>query len=299
MNSPTVKQLRYFTRLEKLGHFGKAADACFISQSAFSTAIQELESILGTQLVDRTNKKITITRIGKEIAAQARLILMDIDGLMQIANESNEPLSGNLRLGIIPTIAPFLLPKILPLLRAEYPKLKLYLQEDTTQRIYEELMTGELDVLIIAMPFALRNVESMVLFKDPFMLAYRKGSKFIKAKQYLITQLKPESILLLEDAHCMRGHALSACKIRNLNMVSRFDASSLLTLIEMVDVDIGITFLPEMAKNFPMLLNTNIETRPLGVGSHREVGIVWRKGSAKVKEFRMLGKFIKKHRKGT
>ena len=278
-------------------HFGKAAEACFVSQSAFSVAIRELESTLGVQLFDRTNKRVTITAMGQEIIVQARLVVRDLEALVDMTRVSNEPFSGKLRLGIIPTISPFLLPKILPQLRSHFPQLQLFLQEDTTQRVYEKLMSGALDLILIAFPYELRNVEKMTLFKDPFLLAYKKGSKFIEAQKVTADHLESESILLLEDGHCLREHALSACKIRNLNKVSHFAASSLLTLIEMVEADLGVTYLPEMAKGSPMLKNTNIQTQAMPKSSHREIGLIWRKGTARSKEFKMLGEFIKKNRK--
>ena len=296
MNLPTVKQLRYLIELEKHGHFGKAAEACFVSQSAFSVAIRELESTLGTQLFDRTNKSVTITAIGQEIVVQARLVIRDLEALMDMAQVSSEPLSGKLRLGVIPTISPFLLPKILPQLRSHFPQLQLFLQEDTTQRVYERLMSGELDLILIAFPYELRNVEKMKLFNDQFLLAYKAGSQFIDAQKVTVDRLQAESILLLEDGHCLRDHALSACKIRNLNKVSHFAASSLLTLIEMVEADLGVTYLPEMAKDSPMLKNTNIKTQAMPKSSHREIGLIWREGSARGEEFKMLGEFIKKNK---
>lgn len=296
MNSPTIKQLRYFLALEKHTHFGKAAEACFVSQSAFSVAIRELESTLGVQLFDRTNKSVTITSMGQEIVVQARLVVRDLEALMDMAQVSSEPLSGKLMLGVIPTISPFLLPKILPQLRTDFPQLQLYLQEDTTQRVYEKLMSGELDLILIAFPYELRNVEKMKLFNDQFLLAYKKDSQFIASQKITVDHLQSESILLLEDGHCLRDHALSACKIRNLNKVSHFAASSLLTLIEMVEADLGVTYLPEMAKDSPLLKNTNIKTQALPKTSHREIGLIWRKGSTRGKEFKMLGEFIQKYR---
>lgn len=296
MNLPTFKQLRYLIALAEHMHFGKAAEACFVSQSAFSVAIRELESTLGVQLFDRTNKRVTITAMGQEIVIQSRLVVRDLEGLVDIARVSNEPLSGKLRLGVIPTISPFLLPKVLPQLRSHFPQLKLFLQEDTTQRVYDKLMSGELDIILIALPYELRNVEKMTLFNDQFLLAYKKGSKFIETQKITVDQLQTDSILLLEDGHCLREHTLSACKIRNLNKVSHFAASSLLTLIEMVEADLGVTYLPEMAKDSPMLKNTNIKTQAMPRSSHREIGLIWRKGTARKKEFKMLGDFIKKNR---
>lgn len=289
MNSPTLKQLRYFIALDKHQHFGNAAKACFVSQSAFSVAIKELESQLGAQLVDRTNKSVTITRSGREVANHARLCLRDIEYLSEIAQSNQKPLSGQLNLGIIPTIAPFVLPDLLPRLRKDFPELKLYLREDTTRNLHELLLEGELDLILIALPFKLSNVEIMPLFKDRFYMACHKNSKLINPTNYSLKKLPKESVILLEDGHCLRDHALSACKIRNQDTVSRFAASSLLTLVSMVDSDIGITYLTEMAQNSSLLQNTEIQTHPLNKNSYREIGLAWRKGSARAEEFALLG----------
>jgi len=213
MPLPTIKQLRYFIALEKHQHFGKAAKACFVSQSAFSVAIKELESQLGAQLVDRTNKSVTITLTGREIANHARHCLRDIEYLTEVAQNNQKPLSGRLNLGVIPTIAPFILPSLLPKVRSEYPDLKLYLREDTTQASHDLLIDGELDLILIALPYKLSNVEVLPLFKDNFLLA---------------------------------------CHIQN----------------------------------------TDISTYPLDKKSYREIGLAWRKGSAREKEFKLLGKTI-------
>ncbi len=295
MNLPTIKQLRYFVALEKKQHFGKAAESCFVSQSAFSVAIRELESLLGTQLVDRTNKTVTITRVGKEIASHANRCLRDLEYLTSIAKSNDEPLSSRLTLGAIPTIAPFILPELVPQLRDAHPDLQLYLTEDTTLNLYTQLMDGDLDLLLIALPYKLAGVEVMSLFKDEFVLACRKNTELIDPEKYNHTDLPTESIILLEDGHCLRDHALSACHIRNQDTVNRFAASSLLTLIEMVDSDLGITYLTEMTKDSTMLKHTNIKTWPLEENSYREIGLVWRKNSSQAEEFRLLGEFIKKH----
>jgi len=289
MNLPTIKQLRYFVALEKHKHFGNAAKSCFVSQSAFSVAIKELEKHLGAQLVDRSNKSVTITRTGREIANHARHCLRDLEYLAEVAHSDQKPLTGRLNLGIIPTIAPFILPKLLPKLRKQYPDLQLYLREDTTQSSHASLIEGELDLILIALPYKLSNVEIMPLFKDHFSLACHKNTKLLDPKKYSLANLPKESVLLLEDGHCLRDHALSACKIRNQDTVSRFAASSLLTLISMVDSDIGITYLTEMAKNSSLLHNTDVKTYPLDKKSYREIGLAWRKGSAREEEFKMLG----------
>jgi len=289
---PTVKQLRYFTALAEHGHFGQAAEACFVSQSAFSTAIRELENLLETQLVDRTNRQVTITRVGQEVEVQARLVLRDLEALVEIAGERREPLTGDLRLGVIPTIAPFMLPGVLPKLRKAFPKLTLFLHEGQTATIHEKLLDGDLDLLLLALPWDLRSVETLPLFDDRFFLAYREGTERVDPENYRFNRLDADSILLLEDGHCLREHALAACKLRDSRKIRRFAASSLLTLVEMVDADLGITFLPEMAQGSLMLRNTRVRMQPLDERSHRTIGLAWRKGSGRAEEFRALGKFL-------
>ena len=290
---PTTKQLRYFVALEQYEHFGKAADACFVSQPAFSVAIKELENILNIQLVDRTNKNVTVTNLGRDIARQARVVLRDLDDMVDIAKGNQAPLTGQLKLGVIPTIAPFLLPKLLPALRKSFPALKLYLKEDLTDRVYERLMEGELDLILIALPYELRNVSEMPLFDDHFFLAHHHKSTLLDPAHYNLNSLPSDSILLLEDGHCLRDHAWSACNIKNADKVSNITATSLLTLVQMVDADLGITYLPEMAVNSALLKNTRIKTIALDSGSFRQIGLVWRKASTRHDEFTMLGNFIR------
>lgn len=292
---PTTKQLRYFVALEQHEHFGKAAESCFVSQPAFSVAIKELENMLNIQLVDRTNKNVTVTSLGRDIARQARVVLRDLEDMVDIARGNQAPLTGQLKLGVIPTIAPFLLPKLLPALRKSYPELKLYLKEDLTDRVYERLMDGELDLILIALPYELRNVTDMPLFDDHFFLAHHQHSAFVDPARYNMNALPTDSILLLEDGHCLRDHALSACNIKNADKVSSITATSLLTLVQMVDADLGITYLPEMAVKSPLLKNTRINTIAMDDSSYRQIGLVWRKASTRSVEFEMLGNFIKRH----
>ena len=296
MKLPTIKQLRYFVALTETEHFGRAAEACFVSQSAFSNAIQELEALLEVQLVDRTNRSVTITAMGQQLATQARLCLRDVESLVEMARGQREPLTGELHLGVIPTIAPFLLPAALPRLRRKYPKLQLYLHEDQSQRIYDRLMDGELDVILLAFPYDMRGVATLPLFKDRFALAYRQGTERVDPNNYRFSRLDSDSILLLEDGHCLRDHALAACKIRNTQKVRRIGASSILTLVEMVDADLGITFLPEMARDSLILKNTRVRLQPLEENAFRTIGLAWRKGTDREEEFRMLGDFFAQDR---
>lgn len=290
---PTVKQLRYLVALDKENHFGRAATACFVSQSAFSIAIKELEKTLNCQLVDRTNKSVTITAIGQEIVSQARLCIRDIEYLVELASENQGVLSGNLALGIIPTIAPFLLPKVVPKLRKQLPNLQLYLREGLTAQLYTRLIKGELDAIILALPYKLKNTEFQILFKDKFKLACRKNSVLVDPEHYQLNRLNSDSVILLEEGHCLRDHALAACHLHQQEKINRFSATSLSTLIQMVDSDLGITYLPEMAEHSGLLKGTKVKMYPLKENSYREIALLWRKGTARAKEFRELATMIK------
>jgi LysR family hydrogen peroxide-inducible transcriptional activator len=296
LHLPTLKQLRYFVTLVEEGHFGRAATACHVSQSAFSVAIRELETLLDVQLVDRTRKKVTITATGRELVAQARLVLRDAEALVAAARPLAGPLAGRLNLGVIPTIAPFLLPAFLPPLHRAYPRLELYLREEQTARLLDALLAGELDVVLMALPYDVPHAEVLTLFRDPFRLACREGTARVDPENYRFTRLQRDSVLLLEDGHCLRDHALAACRIRQTEKVSRFAASSLLTLVQMVEADLGITYLPAMAEGSTLLRDTRVRTYPLDAGAYRDIGLVWRRGSARGEEFRSLGKFIAGHR---
>ncbi len=293
VNLPTVKQLRYLIALEKHLHFGKAAESCFVTQSAFSVAIKELESILNTSLVDRTNRSVVFTSTGTLVAQQARLAIFDLEGIIDIAKSNQEPLSGPLKMGVIPTIAPFLLPRILPVIRKRFPKLELYLKEEQTHRIHQLLLDGDLDILLLALPMNLTNTESISMFNDPFKLAFRKGTELIDPNNFSPNKLNKESILLLEDGHCLRDHAMSACNISKKEKISKFSANGLYTLIQMVDSDLGITFVPEMAVESGLLKQTKVMTADLKEKSYREIGLAWRKSSVRKEEFKLLADVIR------
>jgi LysR family hydrogen peroxide-inducible transcriptional activator len=295
MSLPTVKQIQYFLALAEHEHFGRAAAASFVSQSAFSAAIKELEATLGVQLVDRTNRSVTVTAMGQRIAAQARHCVEALEELVEIAHGQRNPLEGELRLGVIPTIAPFVLPTLLPSLRQRYPKLRALLTEAQTVPLHESLLNGELDVLLLALPFELRGTETKALFDDRFLLAFREGTALIDAGRYRLESVPAETVLLLGEGHCLRGHALEACRLRGTDKLSPVSATSLLTLVEMVDADLGITFLPEMAVGSTLLAHTQLRLQPIPGGGERTIGLAWRKGSARVAEFALLGEFIAAH----
>ncbi len=289
MHLPTVKQLRYFNALVEHNHFGKAADSCFVSQSAFSVAIKELENALGGRLVDRTNKSVTVTNLGREIYQQSLLVMTEMKKMLDMAQGNMSPLSGQLSVGMIPTIGPFVMPDLLPELSQHYPELDLEIHEGKSADIYEQLMRGQLDVIILALPYEMRSVETLTLFKDRFRLISSVNNHWLKGRKFNIDDVGDGAVLLLDDGHCLRDHAISACHIKHVDKVSHFTASSLLTLVEMVKQDLGVSFIPEMALKLPLFNSQEIQVDALEFDAYREIGLAWRKGSTRKKEFEMLG----------
>lgn len=289
MHLPTIKQLRYFNALVEHNHFGKAADSCFVSQSAFSVAIKELENALGGRLVDRTNKSVTVTNLGREIYQQSLLVMAEMKKMLDMAQGNMSPLSGQLSVGMIPTIGPFVMPDLLPELSRHYPELDLEIHEGKSADIYEQLMRGQLDVIILALPYEMRSVETLTLFKDRFRLISSVNNHWLKGRKFNIDDVGDGAVLLLDDGHCLRDHAISACHIKHVDKVSHFTASSLLTLVEMVKQDLGVSFIPEMALKLPLFNSQEIQVDALEFDAYREIGLAWRKGSTRKKEFEMLG----------
>ena len=296
MNLPSLKQLRYFVALTDERHFGRAAALCFVSQSAFSTAIKDLETLLGARLVERSNRQLRITEAGEKVATRARECLRTAEQLVESARQQDQPLTGDLRLGAIPTIAPFMLPQALPRIRRAHPRLNLYLAEDQTARLHTRLLNNQLDVVLLALPFTLPGTEVLPLFRDRFLLACRENTERVDPNNYRFRKITPGSVILLEDGHCLRNHALDACKLRGTEKINRFAASSLLTLVEMIDADLGISYLPEIAAASTLLRNTRVRLHPLHDDSYRTIGLAWRKGSARENEFRLLGELLSAQR---
>jgi LysR family hydrogen peroxide-inducible transcriptional activator len=294
---PTTRQLQYLSALRKYNHFGKAAKSCFVSQSAFSTAIKELETQLDISLVDRTNRSVVFTPAGKVIESQARRALSILDELIDLAKSVSEPFSGIMRVGIIPTIAPYLLPKLLPALQEHYPKLRLYIREGQSQVIYDQLIMGELDLVLYARPFSMPHVNSLPLSTDQFHFAYKKESgRDLQIKNngdIDFNVLDPESLLLLEDGHCLREHALVSCNLKDQNNVSQFSANTLQTLVQMVNSNLGVTILPDMAMDYLDLNKTSIKTKALANKYHRTIALAWREGSSRFEEFNSIGSTIR------
>jgi LysR family hydrogen peroxide-inducible transcriptional activator len=293
---PTLKQLRYLAALADHLHFGQAAEACFVTQSTLSAGIAELETLLDAALVDRTKRTVIFTPLGEEIVGRGRAILRAAEDLVSVADAAREPLTEALRLGVIPTIGPYLLPGVLPALRAAYPSLKLYLREDQTARLVERLAAGELDVLLMALPYACGDVETRVIGTDPFLAALPEDHPLAVPARVPLAALASEPLLLLEDGHCMRDHALAACQFQGARQRNQFEATSLPTLVQMAANGLGLTLVPELAARNGVLAGTGLVTRPLeGERPGREIALVWRKGAGRSAEYGLLADFLATH----
>jgi LysR family hydrogen peroxide-inducible transcriptional activator len=289
MIRPTLRQLEYLIALEDTGSFSRAAEKCLVTQSTLSAGIKELETILGQKVIER-GRKASLTPFGQQTSDQARKIFTDVDSILARSKSLCLPLSGPLRLGVIPTIAPYLLPRILPGLQKQFPTLELQLHEDLTERLLEQLHQGRLDVILMAFPYDTPGLSQKILFSEDFVVACPKGHKHPKA--YKTEDLAGEKLLLLEDGHCLRDHALSACKIRLPRQRKTFSATSLPTLIQMVASGYGITLLPEMAGK-KGALPSNLELIPFkNPKPSREIGLAWPKNSPLAQDASALHDFL-------
>ena len=285
---PTIKQLQYLVALREHGHFGKAADACFVTQSTLSAGLRELETLLGVILVERTRRVVRFTALGEKIADKAGRVLREAEDLAELARAEGKPLHGDLRMGVIPTIAPFLLPAMLPRLRALWPSLKLYLREETSQSACDALHRGQLDCVLLALPYSCGDVESAALLDDQLFVAYPQGEAPAEATVE-VDSIDENRMLLLEDGHCLKDHALSACNRPELRAHAAMMGTSLHTLVQMVDNGLGLTFIPAMAIGAGILEGTSVDARPLrSVHGFRRIALVWRRSSPRESEFKLL-----------
>ena len=292
MTPVTLKQLRYFDALARELHFGRAADACAVTQPALSMQIHELEQNLGLVLVERTRSGVQLTTKGAEIAARCSRILGDVRDLVAYAQHSNRILAGRLRLGVIPSVAPYMLPPLLPLLREAYPDLELHVRETQTQILTDELLEGRLDVLLLALPVKHPDLTNLPLFEDKFLLAVPKERKLsgrVRATKELIEN---EKLLLLEEGHCLRDQALTYCSLQQVDAVNTFGASSLSTIVEMVSAGFGITLLPEMSIGIEERGRDITLVRFIDPEPSRTIGLVWRSTSPQKQDFEELGRLV-------
>ncbi|RMD90511.1 MAG: hydrogen peroxide-inducible genes activator [Alphaproteobacteria bacterium] len=290
---PTLKQLRYLVALREQLHFGRAAEACHVTQSTLSAGIAELEAVLDAHLVERTRRTVLFTPLGEEVVAKARRVLGMAEELVDLTHAAAEPLSGTLRMGIIPTIAPFLLPRAMPALRRRFPKLRLQLKEQMSEDLCHALHAGELDVVLYALPYRCGEVEEMALFEDPFYAAYPPGDDPLP-EAVRTEDLDGQTLLLLEEGHCLRDHALAACSLPGVDPTRSILGTSLHTLVQMVDNGLGMTLLPKMAIDAGILAGTGVRIAPLaGKAPFRTIGLVWRRQSPRAEEFRLLADSLK------
>jgi len=295
---PTLRQLGYLVELSERLNFRAAADRQFVTQSTLSAGIKELETQLGVQLVERDKHHVRLTTVGEDVAARARELLASATDLAEAARSAARPLCGPLRLGAIPTIAPYLLPGVLPALRRAYPELKLYLREDLTARLLERLRASRLDVALIALPFETGDLHVRELFKDDFAFVAREGDPAVRAKAVPLRKIDTKDMVLLEEGHCLRDHAIAACGPRRAAWGPRVEATSLTTLIQMVEGGLGVTLLPRITLDAGILKSTRLVARPFASAApSRTLALVARRTSPRRRDADLLAEFlIEQHR---
>ncbi len=286
---PSPQQLRYLVALAEHGHFGRAATACAVTQSTLSSGIFALERQLDVALLERTGgKRPVFTPIGRELVGRARAALAALNTLVETAATARDPLTGPLRLGVIPTIGPFLLPRLMPRLRAAFPRLRLWLREDIADRLVEGLDAGRLDLLLLAMPCDCGDIESVTIAADPFHVALPPGHRLAAMARIAPAALAGDRLMLLEEGHCLRDHAASACGLPGAAVPDEFAATSLHTLVQMVGGGLGVTLLPNLAVAGGVAAGADITVRPLVGAFGRRIALAWRARSPRAEEFRAL-----------
>jgi LysR family hydrogen peroxide-inducible transcriptional activator len=295
---PTLRQLEYLVAIADLGSFHRAARACGVSQPGLSAQIRQLESLLDLHLLERDRRRVLLTPAGEELVRRARVVLAEARGLVETANALQRPLCGALRLGVIPTVAPYLLPRALARVRRRHPELRLRLREAQTADLVAALERGELDVLLLALEAPLGALETLALFRDPFHVALPASHPLARRRRLREQDLAGQPVLLLDDGHCLRAQALAVCREAGAEEQSDFRATSLGTLIEMVCGGAGVTLLPELARKS--------EARRAGLAivpfakpePHRTIGLAWRPSSGRAAEFALLGRSLASDQRG-
>lgn len=289
----SLRQLQYLVTLSEKLNFTRAAEACFVTQSTLSAGLRELEDVLGTRLVERDRQTVLMTPIGLEVAKRARAILAATQDLVEIAAESGAPMTGLLRLGVIPTIAPFLLPPCLQLLRERYPDLHLALREDLTANLLSRLEDGQLDLALIALPYETGNLMVEPLFDDDLWIVGRKNDPQVKARTVEITPFLSDRLLLLEEGHCLRDHALYACGASTGRSTEGVEATSLLTLVQMIEFGLGIGLVPEIAVKSGLTESPTLVARPMAKPSpKRTIALVARRSTTRLADLTALAEVI-------
>lgn len=291
---PTIKQLRYLIALSEALSFTKAAEVCFVGQSTLSAGLKELEDALGVQLVERDKHSVSMTPIGRGVVERAQRLIVQADDLVDFVEGSAGSMVGVIKLGVIPTIAPFLLPSLLPKIREQYPNLKVVLREDLSANLMEKLNRHELDFALIALPYDTEGFLVKELFDDEFWLVANENDPAFKNKEIQLNNKLTDRLLLLEEGNCLRDHTLKACKRSQLAKHDGIEATSLLTLVQMVESGLGIALLPEMAVKSGLLKQTKLVARSLSSSApKRKIALVARASTARIEEFNALVKVMK------
>jgi LysR family hydrogen peroxide-inducible transcriptional activator len=294
MHLPTIRQLQYLVAVVDLNHFGKAAERCHVTQSTLSAGIAELESLLHAQLFERTKRRVQVTPLGEELGEKARAVLNAAADIAETAQSAEAPLSGRFRMGVIPTIGPYVLPRVLARMRKAYPDLRLYLREAQTEPLLGMLRRGELETALIALPYDIGDLASLSLRLDPLWAVLPKGHPLVKAKGVSPGDLAGEELLMLEDGHCLRDHALAACSLQGVRAAGGFQSASLYTLVEMVANGLGVTFVPEVAVTAGLLKGSAVEARTVTADSPpRTLTLVWRKAFRREGDLAALATFMR------
>ncbi|MBX9707676.1 MAG: hydrogen peroxide-inducible genes activator [Caulobacteraceae bacterium] len=291
---PTLRQLQYLKLLAEHASFSRAADAASVSQPALSAGIQELEKVLGAPVVERTRGAVQLTAVGAEAVSRAEDVLARTEDLVEAARNAGRPLSGRLRLGVIPTVAPFLLPATLPGLKAAYPQLRLFIREDLTGRLIAGLKAGQLDCAVIALPYAATGIQHARIGDDEILAAAPVDHPLASGGDILPGALKGEDLILLEDGHCLRDQALAAVDIEAPRGEDVFAATSLHTLVQMVSSGLGVSFLPAMAVKAGLADDKGVVVRSFAAEApKREIVVAWRSGSSRAAEARLLAEAMR------
>jgi LysR family hydrogen peroxide-inducible transcriptional activator len=291
-----LKDLRYLVAVADTRHFGRAAERSFVSQPTLSAQLKKLEEYLGVQLIERAPKRVQLTPAGEEIVERSRRILDASDEIVELARGHRDPLAGRLRLALLPTIGPYLLPNVASRLRKQLPRLELMLYEYQTDPMMEKLHSGEIDVGILALPVPMDGLDSQALYKEPFMVAVPSSHRLAKRASIKVADLDHETLLLLEDGHCLREQALDICSSTDVHEKQDFRATSLETLRQMVAAGVGITLLPELAGRGAYGHARGVVIKPfVKPAPTRTIGAVWRKSSARREVILALCKQIETH----
>lgn len=275
-----LRDLQYLVAVHEHKHFGRAAEACFATQPTLSAQIKKLEQELGVALIERASKGAMLTPVGEAIVARARLMLSEAENIREIARRAKDPHTGTLKLGAFPTLAPYFLPVAVPLLRTAFPRLTLHLVEEKTEELLRQLKDGRLDAALLALPIHEPNMHCEHLFDEPFLLATPKQHRLAAKRAIKVSDLRGESLMLLEDGHCLRDQALDVCHLAGAEEAHGFRATSLETLRQMVAAGVGITLLPAMATQQGLGIAQVTALVPFETqGPSREIGLIWRKSS--------------------